>query len=140
MSLINVNGKAYDSGDVTISLLGGSPNEMHEISYGDEQEHQINHGVNNEGTSWSHGKIAPFCTLTLAMADIVAIEDAAGGEKDLKKIKPFNITVAYLNDYNKEVIDRVRAKFQNTGREVDGGMNLKKQFTMFCLGIKYNVL
>ncbi|RWW91859.1 hypothetical protein [Flavobacterium cerinum] len=135
MSTIIRNSKAYDSGDAE-ATINGIPLEIVEISYNTEQEHQLNHTLKNRATSWSQGKITPTATITVMMHDITPIETAAGG--DLLKIKPFDINVTFINDYNIPVNDTIIAKFQDQGREVTGDMGLNKQYTLFVLDIKYN--
>lgn len=135
-TIIKKDGKAYDSGDVIITLLGNIANEVSEFTYGVAQEHQLNYGLQNNPTSWSHGKKTPTATITMSMKEAVAIEDAAGG--DLLKIKPFDINASFVNDYNKIVNDTVVVKFKDQGREVNGEMGLMKQYELFCLDIKFN--
>lgn len=133
---IKKDGKAYDSGDVVITLLGNIANEVSEIIYGTEQEHQLNHHLGNDAKSWSMGKKTPTASITMSMKEAVAIEDAAGG--DLLKIKPFDINVSFVNEYNKIVNDTIICKFKSQGRDVNGEMGLMKQFELFTLDIKYN--
>lgn len=137
MSIIKRNGKAYDSGDVTIAMFGSIDYEVTEIEYNTEQEHQKNYSLgSNKGSSWSMGNIEDTASMTLRLASISAIEKAAGG--DLLKIKPFDINVTFVNEFNDIVNDTLTVKFQNQGRTVDGAMDLKKQYTLFVLDIKYN--
>lgn len=137
MSVVNRNGKAYDSGDVVIALFGRIDLEVTEITYGSEQEHQPNYSLgSNEMTSYSMGKISNTGTITLRLASASAIEKAVGG--NLLKIKPFPINVTYVNEDNDIINDTVIAKFQSQGREVGGDQDLKKQFTLFVTDIKYN--
>lgn len=126
------NSKAYDSGDVDVTI-NGIPLDVTEISYNTEQEHQLNHTLPNKATSWSMGKITHEATMTVMMHDIAPIERAAGGS--LLSIKPFDINVTFINEYNVPVNDTIIAKFQNQGREVTGDMGLNKQYTLFVLDI-----
>lgn len=135
MSTIIRNNKAYDSGDAE-TTINGIPLDIVEISYETEQEHQLNHTLKNKATSWSRGKITPTATMTVMMHDIAPIERAAGG--DLLSIKPFDINMTFINEYNVPVNDTIVAKFQNQGREVTGDMGLNKQYTLFVLDIKFN--
>lgn len=137
MTTVIKNKKAYDSGDVDV-FINGIPVNVAEISYNTEQEHQLNHTLKNDATSWSKGKKTHECTMTLMMEDAVILEDAADG--DLLNVKPFDINVTFTNEFNKIVNDTISAKFQNQGREVTGDMGLQKQYTMFTLGIEFNNL
>ena len=71
------------------------------------------------------------------MHDIVPLEMAAGGS--LLKIKPFVITVEFVNEYNIIVVDKIIAKFKNEGREVTGDMGLKKEYELFASSVNLNV-
>ncbi|RKE82007.1 hypothetical protein [Chryseobacterium sp. AG363] len=137
MSEIIRNGKAYDSVDVKVQI-NGVPINVKSLSYGNEQEHQLNHTLGAEATSWSMGNITPSASVTLMMADSVPLEVAAGGS--LLKLKPFTMTVEFVNEYNIIVVDKIIAKFQSEGREVTGDMGLEKQFDLFALNVALNVL
>jgi hypothetical protein len=136
MAQITRNGKAYDSGDVEV-LINGIPVEVTSISYGNEQEHQLNYSLANKPSSWSRGKITPNCTIGIAMHDIAPLELAAGGS--LLNIKPFDVVVTFTNEFNIIVVDRLLVKFQNEGREVTGEMGLKMEYNMFALEVNLNV-
>lgn len=137
MSVVNKNGKAYDSGDVHIAMFGSLSFEVTEITYNTEQEHQPNHSLGaNRQTSYSMGKISDTASMTLRLSSGSAIEKAVGG--DLLAIKPFDINVTFLNADNDIINDTLTVKFQNQGREVGGDMDLKKQYTLFVLDIDYN--
>lgn len=135
MSTIIRNSKAYDSGDVDVSV-NGIPLDVVEITYDTEQAHQLNYTLKNDATSWSQGQKTPSCTMTVMMHDITPLEQSAGG--DLLAIRPFDINVTFINEFNVPVNDTIVAKFQNQGRDVTGDMGLNKQYTLFVLGIKFN--
>lgn len=79
MSLVRKNGKAYDGGDVQVTMFGSLSYEVTEISYATEQEHQLNHSLgSNKGTSYSMGKINHNGSITIRLASISAVEKAAG--------------------------------------------------------------
>lgn len=137
MTMIKRNGKAYDAGDVIVTLLGRMDWEVTEMSYNTEQEHQPNHSLgSNKMTSYSMGKETNTGTITMRLASSSTIEKAAGGS--LLKIKPFDINVTFVNEDNDIINDTLLVKFQNQGREVTGDMDLKKQFTLFVLDISFN--
>ncbi|ATA80349.1 MULTISPECIES: hypothetical protein [Capnocytophaga] len=135
MADINRNGKAYDSADVRVQI-NGIPINVKSISYGNEQEHQLNHTLGAEPTSWSMGKITPSASMTVPMHEIAPLERVSGG---LLKIKPFTITVEFVNEFNEIVVDKIVAKFKNEGREVTGDMGLEKQYDLFALSVKLRV-
>lgn len=137
MADITRNGKAYDSADCE-AFINGVPIEISSATYGNEQEHQLNYGLNGNASSWSAGKITPNCTIGIMMHDIVPIELAAQGGSILN-LKPFTIIFTFTNEFNVIVTDRVLVKFQNEGRDVTGEMGLKKEYTMFALKVELNV-
>jgi len=76
MSKLNRNSKAYDHADVKV-LINGVEIEVASITYGNEQEHQLNYSLGNHPTSWSRGKITPSCSLGIYMHDIAPLEQIA---------------------------------------------------------------
>lgn len=134
---ITRNGKAYDSVDCEV-FVEGVPLEVTSITYGNEQENQLNFTLKKKATSWSEGKVTPNCTMGVMMHDIAPIERAARG-KGLIGIKPFNVVVTFTNEFNEIVTDRLLVKFQSEGREVTGEMGLKREYPMFALDVALNV-
>lgn len=137
MAKITRNGKAYDSVDVEV-FIEGVPVEVTSAVYGNEEENQLNWTLSKNASSWSSGKITPNATLGFMMHDIVPIELAAKGGSILN-IKPFNVIITFTNEYNVIVTDRLLVKFQNEGRDVNGEMGLKRDYSMFALEVKLNV-
>lgn len=136
MSDIIRNNKAYDSADVKVQI-NGVPIEVTSLTYGNEQEHQLNHTLGEDATSWSKGKKKPSASMGVMMHDISPLEMSAGGS--LLKVKPFIITVEFVNEYNVIVVDKIIAKFKNEGREVTGDMGLKKEYELFAMKVSLNV-
>lgn len=140
MATIRKDGKAYDGGDVTIHLLGDQANEVEEINYGSEQDHQMNYSLgNNRGTTWSQGKISETADITIAMTEATQIERIAPNGY-LPNIKPFDIAVSFVNEFNAIVVDILTVKFKNQGRQVTTDMGLKYKYDLFVLNIDFNVL
>jgi len=135
MSKLNRNSKAYDHADVKV-LINGVEIEVASITYGNEQEHQLNYSLGNHPTSWSRGKITPSCSLGIYMHDIAPEQIAQDG---LLSIPPFDIIVTFANEYNAIVNDHLIVKFQKEGREVTGEMGLKMEYEMFALQVNLNV-
>lgn len=136
MSDIIRNNKAYDSADVKVQI-NGVPIEVTSLTYGNEQEHQLNHTLGEDPTSWSRGKKTPSASMGVMMHDILPLEMAAKGS--LLSVKPFVITVEFVNEYNLIVVDKIIAKFKNEGREITGDMGLKKEYELFAMSVKLNV-
>lgn len=138
MATIRKDGKAYDSGDVVIAMLGAVESEVSEISYSTEQEHQVNHTLANDATSWSMGKRNHSGTITMMMNCAKKLEKLAGG--DLTRLAPFDINVTYINQFNEPVNDTLVCKFTNMGRQVTGEMGLSFQYNLLVLDVAYNNL
>lgn len=136
MAGIRKNGKAYDSGDAVINILGQQEDEVVAISYNTRQAHQANKSLANEPTSWSMGEVARDCRVTLYMNAVRKLEKLAGG--DLLRLAPFDINVTFVNEFNEIVNDTISCKFMDQGRDVNGEMGLKREYEMFVLDIDYN--
>lgn len=132
------NGKAYDSVDVKVQI-NGIPIEVTSLTYGNEKEHQLNHTLGENATSWSWGKKKPNAKMGIMMHDIVPLETASKGNSIIN-IKPFTMTVEFVNEFNLIVVDKIVAKFQSEGREITGDMGLKMDYDLFALSVKLNVL
>ncbi len=134
---VRKNGKAYDSGDAVITLLGAVESEVKSITYSTEQEHQINHSLNNDGTSWSMGKIKHEAEIELYVSASNKLEKLAPGG-DLMKLAPFDIHCTLVNEFNAIVNDTITVKFTSQGRAVTGEMGLAFSYKLLALGIQYN--
>lgn len=137
MATVRKNGKAYDSGDVTCTLLGELETEVKEVGYETDQDHQLNYSLSNSATSWSRGKIMPTGSLTLYMNAARKLENVSNG--DLLSIAPFDTFITFVNEFNDIITDKITWKFKKVGRQVNGEMGLAYQYEMFCLGIEYNI-
>ncbi|MEQ8685445.1 MAG: hypothetical protein RIE86_09135 [Imperialibacter sp.] len=142
MPELTVNGRAYDAIDTKIVMLGTEVRGCAAASYGFEREHKNEYALGSEEPhSFRMGpKTYPPGSITLHMEEMVAIEDATGGEKDVTKIRPFTTIFTYLSDANKIVSDQVVWKFANWGREVKIEGNEAREYAMHIISIKPNVL
>jgi hypothetical protein len=142
MGNITRNGKAYDAADVTIELLGNTPNEVYELKYATETADKLNYSLgSNKPSSWSKGQESHSASITLSMADTAAIENAArkAGLSKITDIPPFAIVVSFFNEFGDRVLDRIMCKFMSTGRDMaQGGQALQYQHNLMVLDIKYN--
>lgn len=139
---LDINGRAYDGIDVKILMLGTVVRGASAASYSFSRTHQNNYALgNDEPFNFSMGaKNYEAGSLTLYMEEVVAIEVAVGGDRDITKIKPFKSYFTYLNDAGKVVVDEVTWKFTDWGREVaidsDGS---GREFAMHVVAIRPNV-
>jgi hypothetical protein len=137
MSIIRKNGKAYSAGDVHVSIFGSIDYEITEISYSKKQAHTANYSLGSKDpTSYSAGNNTYEASMTMRLKSIAMLEKAAGG--DLLRIKPFDINVTFTDDENQMINDTLTVKFADTGRNIGSDDDMKQQFTLFCLDIKYN--
>lgn len=136
MAGVRKNGKAYDSGDVVVSILGVIESEVKSITYETDQEHQLNHSLSNQATSWSRGKISHTAQIELYLNATRKLEQISGG--DLLAIAPFDINVTFTNEFNEVINDTLTVKFKKVGRQVTGEMGLAYSYELFVLGIEYN--
>lgn len=139
---LSVNGKSYDGIDVKILMLGNEAREVSAAKYGFSRDHENHYSLgSDEPTNYSIGpKKYEEGSLTMSLKELVAIEDAAGGNKDITLIKPFITLFARLNEGNKIVVDEVLWKFKNWGREVSiDTLGDGKEFGMHTISIKPGV-
>lgn len=141
MLKINSNGRSYDGIDCKITMLGNQAREVSAATYGFTREHQNNYGIgSDEPTSYSMGpKQYEPGSMTMTMKEIVAIENAAGGEKDVTRIKPFQTIFTYLNDEDQVVSDKVVWKFAGWGRDVSTELGAGREFPMHTISIEINI-
>lgn len=136
MAVINRNGKTYDSGDVEVTLFGQNDFEVTAISYGSKQAHTANYSLGtNKATSYSMGKIENEGSITFRLPSLAKIQKAAGG--DILRIKPFSVSVSFVNDDNELVTDVLTAKFTENKREANGDEDLKVECPLFILDIDW---
>lgn len=134
---VRKNGKAYDSGDVVITIIGAVESEVKSITYSTEQEGQVNHSLNNDGTSWSLGKIKHEAEIELYMNASKKLEKLAPGG-DLLKLAPFDINITFVNEFNDIINDTITVKIMSQGRSVTGEMGLAYAHKLMSLGNQYN--
>lgn len=136
--MITRNGKAYSDADVSIAILGSIDYEVTKLEYSVEQTHEAQYSIgSNKPTSYRMGRKTYNCTLGLRLRSIAAIEKAAGGS--LLDIKPFPIIVSFVDDENEMITDIITAKFADQGRSIGDDDELKREFSMFCTNIEFNV-
>lgn len=139
---LDINGRAYDGIDVKILMLGTIVRGCSAASYTYDRNHNNNYALgSDEPFNYSMGfKNYQPGSMTLYMEEVVAIEDATKGDKDITKIKPFKTYFTHLNDAGKVVVDEVIWKFAGWGRELsidsDGS---GREFPMHIIGVRNNI-
>lgn len=132
------NGKAYDGADAICTALGQIWDEVVEVTYSANREHQHNHTIGaHRPTSWSMGKETYQGSLTVMMNQAVSLEKAVPNG-DLLNVKPFDFNITFADDYNELVNDTVTWKFASQGRTINTEMGLAQQYDMFVLSVSMN--
>jgi hypothetical protein len=132
--------KAFSSKDAELELLGGRPLEFM-INYSATREKNLNRSAgSNKPTSFSEGDETYECKLTLGMADLVAVENAAkkASLNSILDLPPFPIVISFINTDQVLVQDVVTATFQSTGRNVGENETIRYEHDMFVTGIEFN--
>ncbi len=116
-----INGTSYAWSQIQVNILNTPVNEVTAISYEDEQEMQDNYGAGEYPVSRGYGKIKAKAKITMAMAEVVALQAAAPG-KQLNRIPEFDVVVSYQPTGGKIVIETVKnCRFKSNKREVKEG-------------------
>ena len=139
---LEINGRTYDAIDAKIFALGTEMRGVAMANYGFTREHTNRHAIgNDEPVNFSMGpKNYEEGQLSLYMEEVIAIEDATGGDKDITKIKPFKSIFTYVNDSGRGVADEVTWKFKSWGREVNvEGSGEAREFPMHIISIRPNI-
>ncbi len=138
MANITKNGKAYAFADVQISMFGSIDYEITKISYDVTQTKTPNYSLGSSSpTSYSLGKKEYKAEMTILSKSLAKIEKACGG--DLLSIKPFPITVTYVDDENEIVKDQLLVSFSKQGRNAELEKDVETTVELFCLDIQFNV-
>jgi hypothetical protein len=90
-----INGTAYVWSQIKCNILGVVIAGISKIEYDDKQEMQDNFGAGNRPVSRGYGKIECSAKMTLEMAEVEALQQAAVDGR-LQSIPEFDVVVAYL--------------------------------------------
>lgn len=132
--------KAFDSKDAELEMLGAKVVEFL-ISYSETESLTLNQSAGSrKATSYSRGNTEYACSLTLGMADQVAIEAAARkrGYKTILDVPPFALVLSFINPDQQLVQDVITAKFQSNGRAVGESDTLRYEHTMFVVDMEFS--
>ena len=94
MALPLINGTAYSWSQIQLNLLGTPVNGIVAISYEESQEMQDNFGAGNRPVSRGYGKKECKASITLEMAEVEALQDAAPNGS-LMDIPEFDVPVCF---------------------------------------------
>jgi len=90
-----VNGTAYAWAQIELRLFNVNLAGIKAISYEEAQEMQDNFGAGNRPVSRGYGAITATGSITLEMAEVEALQDAAPNGR-LQDIPEFSVVVSYL--------------------------------------------
>lgn len=93
-----INGTSYAWSQIQVLILNQPVNEITAVSYEDTQEMQDNFGAGEYPISRGYGKVQAKATVTMAMAEVVALQ-AAAPQKSLNRIPEFDVVVSYQQRY-----------------------------------------
>ncbi len=127
---VNINGTAYGWNDVRITFLGRVLQGVSKIMYADAQEKTNNRGAGKFSVTRGRGAYTAEASITLKLEEIQAIQAAIGPGKKFTDIAPFEITVVYVNEANRKIVDIIKsAEFLNNGREINtGDSDIEREF------------
>ena len=142
MPQITRNGKTFDTGDVTISLLGYLDTDVDSISYSTKAEVKGVWTLGRLMKTFTRGKVEPTAKMTMLLTGVQKLEKIAaqvnGGDTSLWKLKPFVITVNIINDDNEEITDHITVVIVSQGRDISGTDALKYDIDLFALDIQFS--
>ncbi|GEM50028.1 hypothetical protein [Deinococcus cellulosilyticus] len=98
-----INGKFYDWGDVTVNLPHGTMLDGEEINYSDEMGVNRSQGKGLGTRGYGRSQYKSGGDITLKREEYNRLEKAAEG--GIYSMKPFPITVSYVNEDGETVTD-----------------------------------
>lgn len=116
-----INGTSYAWSQIQVLILNQPVNEITAVSYEDTQEMQDNFGAGEYPISRGYGKVQAKATVTMAMAEVVALQ-AAAPQKSLNRIPEFDVVVSYQPVGGKIVTDVIKnCRFKGNKRDTKEG-------------------
>ena len=133
-----INGLAYSWSQVDVKILGVPVAGITAVNYEETQEMQNNYGAGNRPVSRAYGKIEPKATVTLEMAEVVALIEAAP-KGTLQSIPEFDIVVSFLPEGGKIVTHVIHnCRFMDTKIDVkQGDMTIPVELAMLVSHITW---
>jgi len=101
-----INGVAYGWADIICLIAGVPVTGITAAEYSDKQEVVNNYGAGRYPVSRSKGRITCTAKLTLAMDEVLAIQNRATNGR-LQDIAPFDIQVSYLPENGGAIVHDV---------------------------------
>ena len=116
-----INGIEYSWGDIQCLINGSMVTGITGIEYGDDQEVKDNYGAGRYPVSRSKGRITCTGKVTLYASEVIALTKLAPNGR-LQDLAPFDITVAYVPDEGRVVVDKLRnCQFKKNNRSWSEG-------------------
>lgn len=135
-----INGQEYSWSDVKINLFGRTLQGISAIDYDDNVNKKNNKGSGVMPVSRSRGDYEAKASITLAMKEVEAIQNALPRGKRLQDIAPFNIEVVYDPDNGNPLVHhRIEGcEFTNRKSELKAGEgNFETQFDLIVGSINW---
>ena len=130
-------GEVYSAGDVKVTVAGIYDFDPSAISYSYNYAHEYQRGLKRNPRGWRMCQKESEGSMTLAIDAFAELENMFG---DIALIRPFPINITFANFENEMIHDIVWAKCQGNGREVTGDGELEKEYELFILDLKLNII
>ena len=137
MGRIKRMGEVYSAGDVKVTVAGIYDFDPSAISYSYSYAHEYQRGLKRAPRGWRMGQKDMEGSMTLPLDAVAELEKLFG---DIALIRPFPINVTFANFENEMIHDIIYAKFQGNGREVTGDGEIEKEYDLFILDMKLNII
>lgn len=92
-----INGISYSWGNIVLVLFGVPVKGITEIEYTSKQKKENNYGAGTKAVSRGYGNEEFDASITLYREELARIKAAAPG-KNIMKIPPFPIQIAWINE------------------------------------------
>lgn len=137
MSVVLVNGRAYDYTQITAIVLGVPLAGISSITYIEEQEKANNFGTGNRPVSRGRSAIDASGSLEISMNDVEALRDAAPNGS-LVQIPSFDIVLVFGNPQKPVTHILKNVEFTNDGVETtQADTDVKRTFDIIMSHVKY---
>lgn len=131
-----INGIAYSSAVVTVTILGVPVAGITAVKYGKKQEKTNNYGLGSEPVSRGYGKAEYEASITLYLEEVFSIKKA-NANQSLTTIAPFEIQIAYLPPSGIAVIETLKyVEFMDDMRDFgEGDTSIPVELPLIIAGI-----
>lgn len=137
MSVVLINGKAYDYTNVICNILGVPVAGISSINYKETQEKTNNMGTGNRPVSRGHGPINADGSLEISMNDTEAIRQVVAS-KSMLDIPMFDIIIVFGHPTSPKTHVLKNVEFKTDGVEMtQGDTDVKMGFDIVLSHVEY---